>query len=355
MTTSYQLITKTALLGLKTIKQNGQMPSGHNGPYNDKETPVRNTGHWLIIFSKAYQITKNKNFKTVAGQLAKYLLTKKAKPHNASFHHRFTPQKDKCNGLIGQAWTIESLIEASRLLKDSQYISLAANVFTSHKFNYYKGLWHRLEIDGKTLSIDSTLNHQIWFAAIGSEINNKTIHSQVKLFLDRLSNNITVLNNGLIFHPIISIWKKQTIISRIKNMALGTYHPEKINNKLIYKSIGYHSFNLYALAILKNKFPRHIFWQSKSFKQTIKYCFSDQYKKDLIGNKYGFPYNPVGFEMPFIIDTFSKLNMKEKNSLSAFWLKQQIKNNQHKNLDVPTQTARIYELSRSSNVTINYN
>ena len=29
--------------------------SGVNGPYNDLERPIRNLGHWLIIFSYCYR------------------------------------------------------------------------------------------------------------------------------------------------------------------------------------------------------------------------------------------------------------------------------------------------------------
>ena len=340
-----KLIIQTASQGLKLIKLNGSVPAGHNGPYKDKETPVRNTSHWLIIFSAAHQLTGSKNFIQAVKKLAGYLTSSQVRPRQASFHHRLSPHKDKCNGLIGQAWTIEALVEASRTLKDNQYSKLATKVFLNHKFNAKIGLWHRLEINGKTLSLDATLNHQIWFAASGSGLQNKTIRSQIKLFLDRLSDNLTVLNNGLIFHPIVSVWKRQTLISRAKNIILGNHHPSKVHKALIYKSIGYHTFNLYALAILKINFPKHKFWQSKPFKLALDYCFSEQYKKDLAGNKYGFPYNPVGFEMPLIIQTFSNLNQRQKTNISRQWIKDQLKYGV-KSTDSETIIARTYELAR---------
>ena len=43
------LIFLSAQKGLEILNENGQMPSGHNGPYFDEETPVRNNAHWAVI------------------------------------------------------------------------------------------------------------------------------------------------------------------------------------------------------------------------------------------------------------------------------------------------------------------
>ena len=255
----HQLIVKNAKQAEKKIRKDGSMSPGHNGPYKDKETPVRNTSHWLITFSKAYKITKEKKYRLAVKKLADYLITISVRPHQASFHHRLSSKKDKCNGLIGQAWTIEALVEAGKVLKNSKYVKLATEVFLNHKFTAELGLWHRLEINGKTLSIDATLNHQIWFAASGTSLKNKAVQSQIRIFMNKLSSNMTILDNGLIFHPIVSVWQKQTFFFRMKTIIFGNYDKDKINEKLIYKSAGYHAFNMYSLAILKTNFFKHKF------------------------------------------------------------------------------------------------
>ena len=38
---------------LKLQNPKGEMPAGHNGPYQDPETPIRNTAHWIVSFAKA--------------------------------------------------------------------------------------------------------------------------------------------------------------------------------------------------------------------------------------------------------------------------------------------------------------
>jgi hypothetical protein len=35
----------------------GAMPPGHNGPYQDPETPVRNTAHWIQTYLAANRMT----------------------------------------------------------------------------------------------------------------------------------------------------------------------------------------------------------------------------------------------------------------------------------------------------------
>ena len=61
---------------------------GHNGPYNDPETPVRNYGHWLITFSKCFELTGKQIYLEKVRELAEYLVSDESRPHGFSFHHR---------------------------------------------------------------------------------------------------------------------------------------------------------------------------------------------------------------------------------------------------------------------------
>ena len=168
-----KMILKIAENNSKLQNEDGSFPPGHNGPYHDTETPVRNSGHWLITFSKCYKLTNKSKYKDKVYQLAEYLTTEDARPNGYSFYHRNKKGKDKCNGLIGQAWTFEALTEATKILKDNKYALLAEDIFFQHTFNEECGLWNRLEIDGKILPIDRTFNHQLWFAACASLIKSQ--------------------------------------------------------------------------------------------------------------------------------------------------------------------------------------
>jgi hypothetical protein len=123
------------------------------------------------------------------------------KSYEYDYCHLISGGKDKCNGLIGPAWTMESLLIASKELARKDLADLAADIFLLHKFDEKRGLWHVRDIDGEILSLDYTFNHQLWFAAIGSMFDKKAypaIHGQVEIFIDRLGHNFNVYRNSSI-------------------------------------------------------------------------------------------------------------------------------------------------------------
>ena len=58
----HEVIVSSASAALTLQRDDGSMPAGHNGPYYDPETPVRNTAHWLITFSRAYELSGAERF-----------------------------------------------------------------------------------------------------------------------------------------------------------------------------------------------------------------------------------------------------------------------------------------------------
>jgi hypothetical protein len=349
--TIYKYLEKSAEKALLFQKNDGSMPSGHNGPYFHPETPVRNTVHWLIILIKVYKITKNKVFLDASRKCINYLVRQKTE---YNYHQRTYKGKDKCNGLIGPAWVMEALIIASKELNRMDLSDLASEIFFLHKLDKKNGLWHRREIDGKILSIDWTFNHQLWFAAIASTFNKKKypkIHNQVKKFIKRLDKNFNVYNNGLIKHSILLI---NFSLSGLKNFLLKIKNNTISKKKIIHKTIGYHQFNLYAFGILKENYPNISFWKSEKFKKALKFIESKEYEKDLENNKFGFDYNVAGIEIAYVLKVFKKNSEK----LQKYWLEKQFQRNYdfEKNLlcrnakDPETLSARIYEIARLDNL-----
>lgn len=150
--TLYQIILQSAKRACKLQLETGAMPAGHNGLYKDKETPVRNTSHWLITFIKAYGIEADPVLENAAKKALAYLMSQDARPQKYTFWHRDVSGKDKCNGLMGQAWTIEALVEAALFFNNEDPLRLAEEVFLLHTFDEKASLWHRLDTDGKDLS-----------------------------------------------------------------------------------------------------------------------------------------------------------------------------------------------------------
>jgi len=342
----YDLFEKTAVAGLRMQNENGSMPEGHNGPHNHESTPVVTTAHWLVTFSKMYKTTGKKIFLDAARKSLNYLISSSARPNNSTFYCRTSEKRDRCNGLIGQAWVIQSLFYAGRIVNYSKAIDLATYVFLLHKFDDKKGLWHSKEVDGKVLEIDRTLNHQIYFAASGVESKNSQVISKILLFLDNLGNYYKTNSLGLINHRLFietnnSLPNKARFsVGRALDTLTGYFKPE------LDKEVGYHQFNLMGLALLKDKYNKNKFWQSPYFKKSLTYILTDSYQKKLDKNIYGYPYNVAGIENAIVIEKF----LPEQVALKKKYLNRQFKLYDHESglmklntFDSVTLSARIFE------------
>ncbi len=354
----YEIVIRSAKVALKKQRIDGSMPAGRNGPWNNKDTPVRNTANWLKVFIFAYQQTDEQKFLSASHKAANYLLSPVARPHKSTFIYRTYPPKNLMNGLVGQAWVIEALLVAGHKLKRNDLLRVAEEVFLMHPFNAKKGLWYKREIDGRVLHFNYVFNHQLWFAAIGSMFNKELyagIHDQVNCFLKNLDHIINVHDTGMINHfmrvmPTNVGEAKYLIHNLIKSIF-------KKNNVHPSLAIGYHQFNVYGFGILKENYPDALFWKSNNFQKIVEYMMSDEYKRALENNKYGFPYNVAGIEVAFALQTF----IKNSNGLQQKWLNEQIR--RHYNLktdlmdqntdDPETLSARIYEAIRLKNLNIN--
>lgn len=294
--------------------ETGALPAGHNGPYKDPETPVRNTSHWLITFLKCYELSDDDAFLEAARNAVDYLLSNEARPRGATYFHRRSNDKDKCNGLVGQAWTIEALAIATKYFDDSRILNRAEEVFLLHPFHKPTGLWKRVEIDGTTLPYDPTFNHQLWFAAAGGLLTqndgvNKEVHRRVRRFLTQVGTILRTYDSGLIFHALLPqfrplVYARLCLSDEQFNYfktAVGTTLPiPSIRSPLHEKSIGYHSFNMYAFAMLHESFPNHEWWESVKFASIFEYMQSEEYLDSIDENPYSYPYNPPGFEVPYV-------------------------------------------------------
>ncbi len=352
------IILQSANKGLLQQIQSGAMPSGHNGPYKDPETPVRNTAHWCLIFLKAYEISDEDRFLDASIKCGSYLLSKEARPMDSVFYCRKNPKKDFANGLVGQAWTIEALVALTEITGEKKYRDLAEKVFLMHPYDKNAVAWVRKNVDGSNNGFDKTFNHQLWFAAAGGLLsnNNPVIKEQVISFLNFLDRHLELYSDGCIKHKgkFLLIGKDKKLISFIKKIRMSREKKDYMKMK----SVGYHGFNLYAFAMLKNSMPDHSFFRSKKLSRALDYAASDSFKKVLPDSKYGFPYNPSGFEVAYAFETFATLNDNEITKWVEWQLTECFDFEQNlmikgKTYDEATAAARIYEATRLKNYTLN--
>lgn len=363
--------------------------AGNNGPYYNIETDVRNLAHWCVTFSRLYFIENNSDkkhsyYKCVL-LLADAILSSNAYNGQGVYKCREKAKSDEVNGTIGPAWIIEGLIWAARVFEDTSesfdpignpYYLRALKIFKVVPFNYSLGIWNRLNTANETLSVDTTFNHQLWFAAAGAMINNfvpdEQIEQQLRRFTNRLPINITVRKNGRIGHFTLND----------QNGVLG--YPGKfyrdvksdlaeLMNKpsFKYKETGYHAFNLYGFAILAENVSWTVpFFKSKKFKKSIDYLFTTEYinalqksnisldcthvttKLNVEFNIFGYAYNSPAFELPRILKTFAAdIDETEKISLLSKLSQKQLEFTYDKQInrfecntdDAVTLNTRIYE------------
>ncbi len=360
-TTLYSLLTDSANAAIEQQRDDGSLPAGTNGPWRQQETPVRNTSHWAIVFKKVYEITQDIKYKQAMEAAGRYLLSEARRPHGATFKHREGTEIDQSNGLIGQAWTIEALSEIFAVTGDSAYIDEASEVFLLHPFDEEQGLWQRVKVDGGLIKKDPTFNHQLWFAAAGGLIAkyNDEIQKRVKTFLNKMSQLLRIHENGRIYHSLLP---KFGLGEYVQYLCFGDRYLPLLNIRQKYrniapqydinyktKEIGYHAFNLYGLAMLKQSFREHEVWDSEIVQQSLNYILRYEYQNNIDQNPYGYPYNPPGFEVPFAAHVFEIKKIDSKR-----WLETQIHAHfdfdrsllSRNTPDPETLAARIYEATR---------
>lgn len=377
--TLYGIIADCSDAALKIQRDDGSMPSGHNGPWSDPETPVRNTGHWAITFLHSHDHTGESKYLNAAKSALEYLESDAARPYGATFHHRISDQKDGCNGLIGQAWSIEALVVAADHLNRPELAELASDVFLQHPFEWDLAAWHPVEIDGSVQPIDMTFNHQLWFAAAGGLLarhpnSDPKVGEQVRRYLDELESNLNVMDDGLVYHPFkpdFDVRKYGKIL--FEGVKAGTAHTMVLgvlqgligweggddaseDSGWTEKAVGYHSFNLYAFALLHRVYPDHPIWATEKVDRTLSYATTESYVDRLDGNPYGYPYNCSGIEAPYALRAFDRISEADLSR----WIERQFARTYDRdanamsrnNPDPTTLTARLYEATRLPDVTV---
>jgi hypothetical protein len=365
----YDLITKSAKKGLILQNKDGSFPKGTNGPWKDNDTYIRTTAHWSLLMYKAYEVTNNVQFYKSAIKACDYLALKKSRPYGFSFYCREST-KDKCNGLIGQAWALESLIRIGKKTNINSYIKLSEDVILKHEYNKSMHLWRNLEIDGVVKKYNLTINQQLWFsimALILGDIlkSNKLIEVATDFFMF-FPKNITYIknNHGLIQHIIDA---PDSFRKRIKKIL---FKRKTLNEKkeIEARSLGYLSFILQGFALAYDFCPTYDFWSNQSIKGIIKDTYTYIEKKYPYGylesdSSFRWSYNPIGIEIAYFTQIFKDyIGIQDYQEKLGKWLSLQIKghynfksNLMNKNtIDPNILSSRLYEAVNIENCFIRH-
>jgi hypothetical protein len=294
--TTYELLVEGARSALDLQRDDGSFPPGRAGAYDYALTPVRKTGSWLFTLTKAYELTSEQSFRTAASRAVDYLLSDTSRPNGYTFSARNVANKDRCDGLVGQAAPIRGLSYAGQVFEREDALTAAREVFKLHPFHERLGLWKRVDIDGTQLSFDRTLNHQLIFAASAIPLVDcfDSVQSTCSTFLDRLDKNIGLHDDGLPRHyvrpPLRDVLP--AVISIPNNWSLlwneFTIHYHAMSEHRRRKEIGYFPVITAQLAQLRSAWPDHEVWNSTKLSQLLSFLESAVYEEALNENiKYG--------------------------------------------------------------------
>ena len=345
-----QLILKSAEAGLRLQKRDGSMPAGKNGPWNNPETPVRNTAHWAMTFQKAFEITRDKQYLRAAIACCDYLVSGENRPNGFTFYCRKkVARKDCSNGLIGQAWAVEPLLFLGEKHPDKPYWKTADAVLSLHPYDWKQHGWRAVEINGSPLGFSRTLNQQIWFAAMAfiAGEKNEDLRASALDFFGFLSNHFTFLEPGLVCHRMFIKSLGKRVFTRLVDWKKG--------NDLRSLSIGYQSFILYGLAKLENKYPGRLLTIAKirdELRSMLEYILRKGPNDYGTNNPFAWSYNPTGIEVACFMQSLSdQLTIDSTAYSPADWLNAQIQRHfdwqnglmQAGTSDPDVLAARVYE------------
>ncbi len=301
----HDLIAGSAEHGIALQDEEGRLPGGHNGPWNNRETCVRTTAHWALLFYDAFQHTGDGRFLDAAIRACDYLAGEKTRPQGFSFYCMDTRDgRFMSNALIGQAWAIEPLIMIGAGTGNKQYLDTAASVITMHPYDPDRHGWHTIDVDGSMLGEDTSLNHQVWMAAMGIMLGKLGSYDRLlRTSLDlcaHLCEKAVLLGDGLIGQMV-----------RPRNR--WTVAKETVNRMLAWQSLasvsrGYLSFLLYGIALAYEHSREESLWEDGGLRQVIGDAMAyveDNYPYGFLesANSFRWSYNPTGIEMAYVLQT----------------------------------------------------
>lgn len=254
--------------------------SGHNGPYRDKETPIRYKAHMICFLCNT---DPQIQYKEQVRMLVNHILSSNYHLQNGFFINRYKEGKDQVNGVIGIAWVIEAFSLATLKYNFNETKDYLQQVEEKIPFIPGRAIWKGPVNDSIGWKVDNNFNHQLWLAyslVLKSKALNTDISSNVRLFFYRMDYNLIIRKPGLIVHSIRNQSKVKGILKsardRIKGLLLG-------KNKY-YKENGYHLFNLFAFARIKQEGFSYLFESNPLFQKALNYCNNELLHNSLNNN-----------------------------------------------------------------------
>ena len=364
-----EYLIKVAEKNYKPFLEQGYATAGHNGPHGHLDTPVRNTAHYLIIYSYLFKETGDEKYQRICERFVDYLCQMQSKSQSGAIQCMVSDRFDHLNGLIGQGWVIEGLLYYFEIFGDTRSMDVAKKIYCAQKYDSVSHLWHRIELDGTDIGIDPTYNHQVWFAACSCKlaVYDKTLNvdETIRDFLTAgASRDFRVYSDGMLCH-YVNVPDK--IMRKIKLKGLIKFcltpfkavSPKKFDYR--YMEYAYHIFDLYGFCILKEWYEELPIFSSEKYKKAVAFAKNIDYinrrcgvfdamEKGDMFNVFSYSYNTPTFEYPYISVVCGFENKTLYDDLYEIQRKlmynKQTEMFTRNNPDIDTWNARTYEIVR---------
>jgi hypothetical protein len=280
---------------IRLDSRRSMMPPGHNGPYQQAETPVRNTAHWLVTFSLAYAWTGATSFRETGLRLSSFLRDPgPIRTRHALIHRQ--AGGDRCNGVIGPAWVIDGLSHAALHLGDDEAAAQAVAELEGLPFDERPKAWRRVDPVAGEGAVDYTYNHQAWLAAAAAAVPGGKGAVRAERFLDgSASGSLRIHADGIAHHILhAATVRGRLLVGRFA--ALRMRRPAAIEAK----EAGYHLYVLFPLIRLWARFPEHPLFEAPDFRRAVMRGCDSSFLNTLDENPFAYPYNAPGFELPIL-------------------------------------------------------
>lgn len=315
--------------------ENG-VPAGWNGPHHDPQTPLRNSAHWVVILLRAAELSEDPWFAEAARTLTEVILSDDSFAAGRVPVAREKASKDTVNGVIGVAWIVEGLVEAGNRLSWREPLDAAVKLCEYFPFDTGLGAWGVREHDGALRGIDSTLNHQIWYAMARAMCVPHAPHlaDELRQFFGTLDRHCRLNGEQMVSHMLsFPLTTKLGLISRAESMvrlidpwignsllrkapvykrlhALAKYHGDK--------ETGYIIFTLHGLARIKA-----MGWDLGRVEAVSRKAFARSVQPDFMAalkqNAWSYGYNPPGFEVMEVFRQFGDDGALERAAVAEHY------------------------------------
>lgn len=289
------VILRSAERGLCQQAADGAMPAGHNGPWRMPETPARASAHWAITFAHAFGLDGRPVWRDAALRAADSVL--RCRTTSGFFHclHGRRPT----NGLIGQAWVVEALVEVGVRLQRPDLLAIARQTAHLHPFDATLGLWQRVDLAARPRGIERTANQQIWWAAMTARVARETSDTELAAraarFVERLPAHLACAG-PLVLHFVRTRASDRLLLAVLRRAPRIV--PGRDFARL---NRGYASFLLAGLALLARDSPQPLPQPVPTLAANLLGYLEDELfpapdQLAAAADDFAWAYNPTGIE-----------------------------------------------------------